>query len=209
MTGALAAEPVLKEVLKDVRAHRRGAAFFIHLLLPHSSYVLDRDGGLLSPQLWESAFSDVKGDGVLNTSGDRLRKYALYKGQVRWAHTKLYDFFNELRFLGIYEESTIILVGDHGSRIYFFDSRFKDMQEIPREDYEAAFSNFLAVKESGFSGGIVSDQVPALLVIGKLLGTLPPEKWQDPALFRVNFPQNKPFEYRPALMINMESNKSD
>lgn len=189
MTGALAADRVLEEVKKDASVDTRGTFFFIHLLLPHSSYVYDPGCGLLDPSLWEECNASPDEDiSVVNSTESRLRKYPLYFGQAQCAHRKLGDLFEALRHQGIYEGSAIVITADHGARIFLTVPTEANRGRLTSSDWTSAYSAFLAVKPGGVTDGqgiVNREQTPLVKVIGEFFGLLSGSDLNRPDLSKV------------------------
>ena len=189
MTGALAVDRILQEVKKDATQETRGTFFFIHLLLPHSSYVFDSGCGLLDPSLWEECNAAPDEDvSVVNSAESRLRKYPLYFGQAQCAHRKLGDLFESLRQEGIYEGSAIVITADHGSRIFLTVPTEANRDRLTPSDWTSAYSAFLAIKTEGATdgqGSVNREPTPLMKVIGEFFGLLSGDDLDRPDLFKV------------------------
>jgi arylsulfatase A-like enzyme len=97
---------------------------YVHVSDPHAVYdptgddriFADRHPGTLPFQLYNpQAFID-KGLGANPVDTAHLR--ALYDGEVLHADRQFGAFLDMLRYLGLYEQSLIILVSDHGEEFY-------------------------------------------------------------------------------------------
>ena len=74
----------------------RGVVHYVHLILPHDPFEFDREGRRRpAPDGWD---------------------VAAYTDQVGFVDTLLGDFIDTLKSEGIYEDSTILITGDHGPR---------------------------------------------------------------------------------------------
>ena len=83
---------------------KRGNAYFIHLLLPHSPYFLN-----------ENCSYNYDGNFFIKEKIDAI--YARYLKQTQCAHTMVHKILNKLKSNKETKDSTIIVHGDHGSRI--------------------------------------------------------------------------------------------
>lgn len=192
-SGVLATGPILEEIEKDTLRHPAGSVFFAHFLAPHASYFYDVDCAFLDPARWESChYDELDGQGTLNREEDRRRRYALYRNQIRCLHAKLFNFFDFLRREGLYEQSTIFIVSDHGSRIYRLDMKAKYSLRLLPEDYRDGFSAFLAFKNGGASprftvneGRSVLDKTPIVSLVGLFFGLMDEDGAKDPALSKI------------------------
>jgi arylsulfatase A-like enzyme len=114
-------------------------------MVPHQPYVLRSDCSLNpSPDQWKN-----NGDPGLeqkNTIFSREERYRLYFHQMKCVYRKLDTLFEQMRKSGIYDDSIIILHGDHGSRISRFEVRAKYLEHLSKRDLEDEFSTLFAVK---------------------------------------------------------------
>jgi len=165
--GPLAIRRVWPSALvSDIKAARQDTLFFAHLLSPHYPYVYRKDGTVRGVDEW---FHDDNLD--FYRESEYLHWYRDYVEQVEFLTSQLREFLGELRAAGIYDSTTLILHGDHGSRIRLVDegqraARTKLLSECPkcpdvnRYDYVSApplrdllsrFSTLLAIKLAGAS----------------------------------------------------------
>ena len=95
-----------------------GTMIFAHILVPHAPYILNKDCHFAGKpdfpyKLGENyGFSD-RGKIVAK----RTEQYQRYFGQVKCVFNKLDELFAALDDLGKLDKTTVILQGDHGSRI--------------------------------------------------------------------------------------------
>ena len=83
---------------------KRGNAYFIHLLLPHQPYLLDKT-------------CKYKFDGNFFKKEERNTVYARYIEQTKCTHEIVGKIISKLDSNPEAEDSTIIIQGDHGSRV--------------------------------------------------------------------------------------------
>jgi len=213
MTGALAVDRVLEEVKSDMSTQTSGSFFFVHLLMPHCSYVYDAECSLLNPSSWEGTGSVQEGvAGAVDTEESRRRKYALYLGQVRCLHKKLAGLFGFMKELGIYDTSTIILTSDHGSRIFLTVPTEKNRSRLTRQDMIDAYSAFLTIKNGGYNtafpinqGLNVEAQTALVKVIGEFFGLLPEDNLKKEGFEKVYFQTADPSAFAAADMPDLWS----
>ena len=84
--------------------------------------------------------------GQENSQATRRTRYTLYLEQIRCLNTMLGQLFDRLRESGDYEDATIIVHGDHGSRIAITDPKERYRDQLIDSDYSDAFSTLFAVK---------------------------------------------------------------
>jgi arylsulfatase A-like enzyme len=97
---------------------------YVHVSDPHSLYdpqgkdreLAERQPGTLLPQFYDPQVFLAQGFG--RNPADRAHLRALYDGEVRYTDRQFGAFLDLLRYLGLYEQSLIILVADHGEEFY-------------------------------------------------------------------------------------------
>ena len=164
MVGPLALQEVWPSgILQDVRAATQNTLFFAHLLTPHYPYVYRNDGSVRRPEEWRTQnrleFEDTDAEAYRN-------RYELYGDQVRFLSRQIGDLLDGLKSLGQLESSTIILHGDHGSRLRLLNSserkgramlattpyahrnnQYDYVSEPPERDLLNRFATLLAIKQ--------------------------------------------------------------
>jgi hypothetical protein len=140
----------------DIRTSPRGVAYIVHLLIPHSGYLYAADCSLVDPSVWAR---DGYGEKLRYTEEQRSRLYRRYLDQMACATKQMQSLFAELKDLGIYDQATIIVHGDHGSRLgnvpYITDAP----DALSERDMLDHYSAFLAIKEPGLKPGIYEEPV--------------------------------------------------
>ena len=139
---------VFEELSKDITASYQGRMFFAHMLFPHSPFVYLSDCSLNYQVDEQWRFSNYSGTQP-NTPETRGNRYILYLEQARCALNLLDEFFNVLRGHGIYDQSVIVLHGDHGSTIYELHPVIGNQELLTTNDLLDAFSTLYAVKMPG------------------------------------------------------------
>lgn len=152
--GAMSAVSVLDRIVRDLRIAPRGTAFFAHLLIPHGAFLYDADCGLRSNlRTWLGSRSPLAQSPFINTERSRLQRYKLYFEQVRCTHRKLRAILETLQNQGAWEEATIIIHGDHGSRIGKTSPNAVDAEYLSERDLIDHFSTLFAIRSPGISPG--------------------------------------------------------
>lgn len=180
----LPAFEVLERIKADLAREKGGTVFFAHLLIPHSPYVFDRECQIKPVRKWDQRH--IEGNG--NPDAIRRGKQANYLEQAACTHKKLKEFFEAMAREGVWENATVLIFGDHGSRIYarmLYEEqkgRLLDLNEATARDLVELFSNFLAVKKPGWAAGYVLEKTPTAGVLLDLvnftpLEETPPEKF--------------------------------
>jgi hypothetical protein len=124
-----------------------GNVAFAHLLLPHSPYVTNADCTIrTSLQEWKyNVLSSTRG-GVPNTKDSRETHYREYFKQVQCVYMKLDELFKRMEHAGLFENSVIIIHGDHGSRIMKTEPTIENEQTLSKQDIVDGYSTLFAVK---------------------------------------------------------------
>jgi hypothetical protein len=154
LPGPFAATEALERLRTDLSTGRRGVAYIVHLLLPHQGYVYRRDCSTAEPEDWES------GGGLDGLSTTRRRAvYAAYFDQVICTHSRIARLFDDLKALGIYDQATIIVHGDHGSRLGERHYKAEFPADLSERDLLDHFSTLLAIKAPGIAPGVREEPV--------------------------------------------------
>jgi hypothetical protein len=140
----------------DIAEAPRGVAYVVHLLIPHSGYLYSDECALVDPLLWEKL---DRGEDHLYSPQDRANLYPRYLNQVVCANRQMQSLFAELKRLGVYDEATIIVHGDHGSRTGerpFITDDPDAMTDADRLDH---YATLLAIKTPGVTPGLQGEPV--------------------------------------------------
>ena len=166
--------PPIGEVLgnlgRDLASGANGTLFFVHLLMPHNPYQYDarcRPLGRLEDRLDRD--SPNAPEGVDNTIESRARRLELYGDQVRCLVQQMDSFLAGLDSRGILARSTIIVHGDHGTRITIRRPEGgAGVGLLTQRDLLDGFSTLFAVKSPRIEAGTDT----AIAAIGDLLSQL-------------------------------------
>ena len=147
----------LSVLQKDISLLPRGTALVAHLMLPHAPYVARADCSIRPPGqqfLWhDNKASLAPADGPTNTMPSREGRYRLYFEQLQCLYLRLDELFDRMQAAGIYDDSIILLHGDHGSRIVITEPTAKNRQALTKQDLLDGFSTLFAMKLPGKPGG--------------------------------------------------------
>lgn len=162
-TYSMAGVPMLKELTEDLKRNPSGTVFFVHLPLPHFPYVFTHDCQVNPVELWETR-NEEKGNEL------RLKlKYYLYSEQLACLHSKLKLMIGALENTNAYSSTSILIFGDHGSRITSWDPKEENLDRATQQDVINTFVTFLAIKNGDLStlpeGRYIEHQVPVAQVI--------------------------------------------
>ena len=158
--GALQLEPMvsmeaLDQFRIDISEAPRGVAYVLHLLSPHHGYIYAGDCSVVDPSAW---LRSGYGEDRAYSAAERNELYGRYLNQLVCANRQIAELFAELKQLGVYDEATIIVHGDHGSRLgarYFINAP-DVLTNVDRIDH---YSTLLAIKAPGVAPGVREEPV--------------------------------------------------
>ena len=144
-----------------VPSQRRGSAvttrrfFFAHLLIPHIpiSMMPIATSGIRPTGSRASRRRTTASEHNAITCSDAMRSIS---SRCNAPTRKLGEMFERWQRAGVFQHATIIIHGDHGSRIYLHRPQASNVEEMLVSDYADAFSTLLAVKGSGLSSRVRS-----------------------------------------------------
>lgn len=173
---------IIPDLWKGILTMSDGDFLFAHLLLPHFSYIYKNDCSThQSVQVFMNRNVALGGrfvpEGSENTPQSREERYRLYFQQVQCLYVRLDELFQQMQTAGIFENSIIILHGDHGARIGIHDPYNEDLALLSREDYVDAFSTLFAVKFPRRVGGYNASIEPLEELLAATIG-VPPKSVQ-------------------------------
>jgi hypothetical protein len=148
--GPLSTFPsTLERLERDILAARESTAFFAHLHMPHSPYVYDASCRVRPVSEW-----------LQHNSGSYTDRYQRYGDQVECLLSRMDDLLDSLKAAGLLERTTIVLHGDHGSRI----TRRKPHEQDP-VDLLSLHSTLVAIRSPGAAQGRRIDDVRSVTEI--------------------------------------------
>lgn len=147
-------------ILEDIRRAPRPTMFFAHLLHPHHPYVYDRTGVVQPPATWmRIAVLDPK------PRETYIRQCRAYAEQSMFLAHQLDWFLSAMRDAGVLDSATVIIHGDHGSRLRLLTTAGSSGSravaggmnpgdgpaEAELRDLLSRYSTLLAIKPAGAS----------------------------------------------------------
>ncbi len=189
----LSAEPMVRHSIEEVERNAKGLAIILHILLPHEPYMLKSDCRPLAPNEW----TDLK-------VRSRVTPYRDYLVQTVCAAKMLSQLFDALRAQNMWDDATIIVMGDHGSRMTTAGSqsawrkKLSGAARLSEADKIDLFSALFAIKQPGGAAGAVNAPIEIQRAVAALMHgrSLPVDRenagvgWLGPRLrtpFGVNF----------------------
>lgn len=110
------------QALKRFKTHliengQRGTYYFIHLLLPHHPYVLDKNCTLMPVRQWHD-------DDKRNRGTTEKKRYALYVNQASCAKRTILELVDALSDHKALHDAVILIHSDHGARLSYVRSDY-------------------------------------------------------------------------------------
>jgi len=150
-TSSITALNAFDTVIARLTKAKAGDAYFVHLLLPHFPYVVDRQCNLLPRADWR--YRRVYDNDVLTHLG--------HENQISCVNKKLAEALAAAGRSRQGENDLVVIVhGDHGSRIVSRDP----IAPLPRDyqpgDLVRAYSTLFAIKAPGITAGYEEQAAP-------------------------------------------------
>ncbi|MDW9372087.1 nodulation protein NoeB [Sinorhizobium meliloti] len=127
----------------------RGNAFFAHFLFPHSPSVYNKDCKPTNRWVERSYLTEVRGLAGQELDEARVKEYGFYFAQTLCLAKQLDKFFNAVLSDKRFQDATIVVHGDHGSRI----SAGRNVETMSPRDYVDNYSALYAVRKPGVATG--------------------------------------------------------
>jgi len=144
----------LPKLWKDILSLPHGSALFVHLPFPHYPYVALSDCSIRKPNryfLWN--YRGLFDRPPTNTIESRKQRYQQYFEQLQCLYLRLDELFDRMRAAGVYDDSIILVHGDHGSRIVLTEPTLETRPALTRQDLVDGYSTLFAMKVPGETGG--------------------------------------------------------
>lgn len=150
----------------DEVMRREADYYFAHFLMPHSPSVLNAD---CEPELrWVAPYylAELKGLAGPELDAARAQYYGFYLEQVTCLMRTLDNFFTQLKQAEAFEGATIVVHGDHGSRI----SAGRLPANLSRRDLIDNYSTLYAIKAPNVDPGVDQRQISIQRLSAEYLG---------------------------------------
>jgi hypothetical protein len=151
--GAPPSLAVLSKIRQDLGRNPQGTAIFAHLLVPHHTYIYDRNCKIqTNTDDWFHAVSRADAEpemSIINSPESRRRQYKAYFDQLGCLYRFLRDFLDNLKAAGLFQDATIILHGDHGSRISLYSPNRETAERLSDIDVIDNYSVLYATRRRG------------------------------------------------------------
>ena len=152
------------------RIHEHPTFYFVHLLIPHAPYVYDAQCRPVPVALWQERDDFHYKNQPKNLPMAYVQKYDAYYAQMQCVWTYFESFISMLQERREYSDSTIIIAGDHGSRILKgFEPYIQNKIKMTRRDFIDAFSTLMVIKHKNQKEfEINTEQMPITDIISNL-----------------------------------------
>ena len=153
MFSTLEAPKAIDQLVSDIETATPGRVFFAHILLPHAPYVFESDCEVRrdTNRWFGRRFYNTRS--ALGSPEYRRAAYELYFRQVRCATSLLSRVFAALKEAGLWDDATIVVHGDHGSRISLRDPIDKYVDNLTSENLVDMYSAHFAIQSPGLEPG--------------------------------------------------------
>jgi hypothetical protein len=152
---------------QDILHNPTGVAFFAHLMIPHTPFIYEANCDLTAdPGRWSSDTDEPR---LIVSDEARAAGYVRYLSQVRCIYRLLDRWMIELRQAGILDRATIVIHGDHGSRLS--TRPFLEGEDNPhwRRMLVDSFSTLFAVHSPQLAPGKEAVQKPINRLVRELV----------------------------------------
>ena len=148
--SALPSLPLIDRISADIAATPGGVAIFAHLLIPHHAYLFDADCRL-RPEIasWGLRLDPAAARNADPPSAPRAQAYRHYFEQVRCTHGRVAALLRRMDDAGLLDQATVIIHGDHGSRISPVRAFDKNAERLSDLDLVDNYATFLAIRKPG------------------------------------------------------------
>lgn len=166
--ASMEAAPLIQNKLETAN---NGEFVFVHLLLPHFPYIFYPDCELNQNPLAWLWFDKRPDEGVLysNDAESRAVRYDAYASQLSCTLNVFSSFIEALKRSGKFEESIIIVHGDHGSRIFVNEPTVENLNNLSKQDFSDAYSTLFAAKLGKSSYSLVTDSMPLQNILAHVM----------------------------------------
>ena len=152
--SAIAEIAVFDRLMSDIRLDPKGSLYFAHFLLPHFSYIFDSLCNIRIPLFdWKTRFTN-------SSAESRTVLYSLYFEQIHCTMRRLRKLFDYMKAAGIFDDTTIIVHGDHGSRIVVTEPNAANKKNLSKEDLADGYSTLFAAKKPSLTTGYDAQMRP-------------------------------------------------
>lgn len=138
-------------IVEDLKQIQHGNAYFVHLILPHRPYLYD---------------------GNCEMKNNKKSRYEAYLDQLRCSQKLMAQLLEIFAANPVMKNSTIIIQGDHGSRIHInkkIHSIKSKFSELDKSDMVQYFSTLMAIRSPQLKAGYDLTPLPLEIILQNLL----------------------------------------
>ena len=162
---------------------------FTHVITPHAPFAFNKTCQVNNRLIWRP-------DWHPKTQQNYRENLKAYMGQARCVHHQLQSLFEVLKKQGIYQQTEILILADHGGRLSFYEDIYQNDQNFTAQDYLDHYSIFFAHKPASpkaktlSPGKYETQPIDASQVLFRLLGSQNPQALKSVYSLRegVSFP---------------------
>jgi hypothetical protein len=130
--GSLVIPRTADLIVRDLSQNPSGFAYFVHFLMPHSPFVMDRDCDVKPVKAWRRGYNE----------------------QILCSLVILERFVQALKSSGSFDKSVIIVHGDHGYRVNLEKTNGANVGQLTSTELISTFSTLWAIKVASGTGYI-------------------------------------------------------
>jgi hypothetical protein len=162
---AVASYSAAQDYQDYLRTHNlEGQYVLLHLLLPHYTYTYKNDCTLEHDlSHWYGTRHEFVEPPAVNSEQSRSRRYLQYAKQVGCTWNIVEKILVSLE---AYPDATIVIHGDHGSRLFKYVPSVENTELLTKSDYEDGYFTLFAVKSPNGKSGYVDNKMSLLGALG-------------------------------------------
>ena len=154
---SLAVPSVIEKLTDQTIENPNGSLVFAHLLMPHAPFAWDKEC-IVRENAFTTQENTMHEFGY--TKEQRVARYQNYFNQMHCVYNSLDNMFKKLSEWGLMDKLTIVIHGDHGSRIGTVSPTINNIDSLTSGDLIDAFSTHFAVKSSAAEQFYSDEKIP-------------------------------------------------
>lgn len=149
-------------IRQQLEKNPRGNFVFAHLLMPHYPYIWDAQCNIrLEKNIWLPSLITNKTIPT-NKVQTRESRYKQYISQTNCLLDILNGLFEQLEYDNNFSEATVVIHGDHGSRLSIQKTTIDNITNVSNLDLIDAFSTIFAIRQPQGSARYSTEQLSLL-----------------------------------------------
>jgi hypothetical protein len=146
------------EITRQVLRAQSDTVIFTHLLLPHAPYILGESCEITDHPFIDPYDLAMDYDSDASAAKARREYYESYFEQVHCVYSRLRVLLEKMKLSGVLKDATVIIAGDHGSRISMSHVSETMSKQDFLDNYPALFSIRAPSVQPGYDLRFVSSQ---------------------------------------------------